>query len=76
MYYREEEFGYYQGGGTLVNDSTVLTSEIGYYYPNRHLIYFRDSVKLEHPDYTLTTDTLGYDTRAEDCPICDQNPHR
>ncbi len=62
VYYRRDEFGYYQGGGKLVNDSTVLTSEIGYYYPNRHLAYFRDSVTLVHPDYTLTTDTLAYDT--------------
>lgn len=65
IYYRREEFGYYQGGGKLVDDSTTLTSKIGYYYPNRDLAYFRDSVKLVHPDFTLYTDTLGYDTKRK-----------
>ena len=65
-FYREEDYGYYQGGGKLEDGESVLTSEIGYYYPNEDMAYFRKDVVLENPDYLLETDTLGYNTDTKE----------
>ncbi|MEM6270902.1 MAG: OstA-like protein [Bacteroidota bacterium] len=64
-YYRNEDFGKYFGGGRIVSEENVLTSELGYYYPQEDLARFRDSVVLDNPDYHLTTDTLGYNTETK-----------
>lgn len=71
-YYRKEDYGKYFTGGTLENGSNVLTSKEGYYYPGQKMAYFKRNVKLVSqdetdtvPDYTLLTDTLGYNTDAE-----------
>ncbi|TAE50222.1 MAG: hypothetical protein EAZ89_12530 [Bacteroidetes bacterium] len=64
-YYRNEDYGYYQGGGKLVDGETVLNSEYGYYYPNRKEAFFKRKVELKNPDYTLYTDTLAYDTETK-----------
>lgn len=54
--------GNYVNGGKLVNQSTVLTSERGYYYADTKDVYFKSKVLLVDPEYTLTTDTLLYNT--------------
>ncbi|MGH2642623.1 MAG: OstA-like protein, partial [Chitinophagaceae bacterium] len=54
--------GSYLTGGKLVNQSTVLTSERGYYYADTKDVYFKSKVLLVDPQYTLTTDTLLYNT--------------
>lgn len=71
-YYREQDYGKFFSGGTLENGSNVLTSNDGYYYPNEDMAYFKRNVKLVSqdetdtvPDYTLLTDTLGYNTDLE-----------
>ncbi|MDX2287096.1 MAG: OstA-like protein [Bacteroidia bacterium] len=64
-YFRNEDYGYYQGGGKLVDDSTTLTSVYGYYYPNEQKAYFKRRVELVNPDYTLKTDTLGYNVKTK-----------
>lgn len=61
-YYREGDYGYYSGGGKMINDKDTLTSETGYYYTKEKMSYFRTGVRLVSPDYVLSTDTLGYNT--------------
>lgn len=51
---------WYLKGGTLINDSAVLTSLHGYYFANSADVFFKQDVKLTHPDYILTTDTLRF----------------
>ncbi|MEO1448717.1 MAG: OstA-like protein, partial [Bacteroidota bacterium] len=64
-YYRNEEYGYYQEGGTLEDGESTLKSIFGYYYPNQDRATFRKDVTLVHPDYTLSTDTLDYNTEIK-----------
>ncbi len=54
--------GIYTKTGKVVNDKTVLTSEEGYYYGETKNVYFKKDVVLINPDYTVTTDTLLYNT--------------
>jgi hypothetical protein len=56
--------GSYMNGGKLVNESTVLTSERGYYYADTKDAYFKRDVQLVDPQYTLATDTLLYNTNT------------
>jgi lipopolysaccharide export system protein LptA len=58
------DIGFYLKGGTLINDSAVLTSQRGYYYANTADVYFKTEVKLTHPDYVLSTDTLKFNTAS------------
>ncbi|MDX1907026.1 MAG: OstA-like protein [Bacteroidia bacterium] len=64
-YDRNLDYGYYRGGGKLVDGESVLTSQYGYYYPNEDKAYFKQQVVLTHPDYTLLTDTLAYNTETK-----------
>ena len=59
----ETSIGYYFNGGRLENEENVLTSKQGYYYANDEIFYYRDSVVMVNPDYTIHCDTLKYDTR-------------
>lgn len=61
-YDRMYNLGYYFDGGTLMDDQNVLTSEWGEYNPSTKQSVFNYNVKLVNPDYTLTTDTLRYNT--------------
>lgn len=54
--------GSYLNGGKLVTGSTVLVSQRGYYYADTKDTYFKNSVELTDPEYTLATDTLRYNT--------------
>jgi lipopolysaccharide export system protein LptA len=54
--------GYYDQGGTIIDSTNILTSIIGRYYTEQDLFFFKDSVVLENPDYTLYSDTLKYQT--------------
>jgi len=51
---------YYDKGGTIVDSTNTLTSLIGRYYTDEDLLFFKDSVVLKNPDYTLYSDTLKY----------------
>lgn len=64
-YDRNEEFGFFDNNGTLLDGETKLTSLLGYYYPQENMSYFKKEVVLESPDYTLYTDTLAYDTELK-----------
>lgn len=52
--------GYYNTGGELKSDTSVLTSKIGYYYAATRDVYFKKEVQLTNPSYKLTADTLRF----------------
>ncbi|MCB0580367.1 MAG: hypothetical protein KDD10_13785, partial [Phaeodactylibacter sp.] len=41
------------------------TSKRGYYYVREKQIFFKDSVIVIHPDFSLRSDTLGFNTETE-----------
>lgn len=54
--------GIYTKGGKVVSDKSVLTSTEGFYYGETKDIYFKKNVVMVNPDYTVTTDTLLFNT--------------
>lgn len=57
--------GYYFNGGTIKDSINTLISEIGYYYLSLNEMFFKDSVKVYTPDYTMYSDTLKYQTETK-----------
>ncbi len=60
-----ENVGKYTGGGKIVDTTNQLTSKIGYYYADENDFFFKDSVNLVNPRYTMDSDTLMYNTLTE-----------
>jgi len=58
----ENDFGYYINGGNITSGENRLSSNIGYYYAETEVFFFRDSVVIINPDYYITSDTLKYNT--------------
>lgn len=54
--------GYYFNSGTLKDSINTLISEIGYYFTTTNDMFFKDSVRVYTPDYTMFSDTLKYNT--------------
>jgi lipopolysaccharide export system protein LptA len=52
--------GYYTRYADIESGDNKLRSKQGYYYSRQQMYYFRDSVVLENPDYTMYSDTLRY----------------
>ena len=66
LYYdTRDDIGWYETGGTIVADSTVLTSRRGTYYPNTKDAFFRGDVVVIDSQFTLTGDTLRYNTETK-----------
>lgn len=65
LYDMNARIGTYVKGGKLVNGSSVLTSQEGYYYADTKDVYFNYNVLLVDPEYTLSTDTLLYNTQTK-----------
>lgn len=61
-YNMESEVGNYFNNGKLRDSTNVLTSEIGYFYGKANYALFWNDVKLDAPEYILTSDTLRYNT--------------
>jgi lipopolysaccharide export system protein LptA len=59
------DFGYYLGGGRIINGNNILTSLQGYYYSKEKLFFFKDSVVVTNPEYVMYSDTLKYNTVSE-----------
>jgi lipopolysaccharide export system protein LptA len=57
--------GIYKHGGKVINKKSVLTSREGYYYADLHDVYFKNNVLLVDPAYTITTDSLLYNTQSQ-----------
>ncbi len=59
------DLAYYLGGGRIVNGDNTLQSRQGNYYSKQKLFFFKDSVVVTNPDYTMYSDTLKYNTVTE-----------
>ncbi len=54
----------YTTGATLISDSIQLSSVRGYYYVEEQTAFFRDSVLVIEPRFTLRADTLKFNTES------------
>lgn len=54
----------YNTGGKIVDDQNQLTSIIGKYYSAVKEFFFKDSVVVVNPRYTMKSDTLKYNTAS------------
>ena len=57
--------GYYFNKGTIKDSINTLISDIGYYYLPINEMFFKDSVKVYTPEYTMYSDTLKYQTETK-----------
>lgn len=62
---RKTQIAWYDHWGKIVNHDNCLVSLYGYYYTNIKEFFFKDDVILIHPDYSLKSDTLMYNTVTE-----------
>lgn len=62
IYNTRNEQGIYRNGGKIENQlkKEVLTSKIGYFYPNAKNFFFRTNVVYESDELRMTTDSLQY----------------
>lgn len=56
------DIGYYFNWGRLKDKLNTLDSKRGNYFTQTKLAFFKDSVKVVSPDYTIYSDTLKYNT--------------
>jgi lipopolysaccharide export system protein LptA len=52
----------YQGGGKVINGSSVLTSTDATYYSDTKDVFFKKQVHLVDPKYNIVADSLRYNT--------------
>ena len=64
-YDRQKNEARYFNGGKLVDTTNVLTSKKGYYDVATNLASFKSDVVGVNPDYTLTSDTLQYNSKTK-----------
>lgn len=60
-----KRIGHYFNSGTIKDSINTLVSDIGYYYQAINEMFFKDSVKVYTPDYTMYSDTLKYQTERK-----------
>lgn len=68
LYYnRTKNSARYNTGGIIKSnrDANVLSSRTGYFYMNRSLFTFKDSVTLNNPEFEMISDTLEYSTNSK-----------
>lgn len=58
-------YGYYYGGGKIVDNDNTLTSKIGYFYSETNTLFFKDSVDLVNSQYSIASDTLKYQVNSQ-----------
>ena len=56
---------YYPVRGVIVQHSSVLSSEKGYYNTRSKIFNYKENVKIVNPKYTITTDSLQYNARTK-----------
>jgi Organic solvent tolerance protein OstA len=64
-YSRSNNIGYYFGGGRIVDEENELSSLYGQYSLDVKMSFFKDSVKLNNPQFILSTDTLNYNVESK-----------
>ena len=52
-------------GGTVLNGDTKIMSTKGTYYDHSSDVYFQDHVVVTNPKYSMTSDTLQYNTNED-----------
>ncbi|MEG0795671.1 MAG: OstA-like protein [Odoribacter sp.] len=57
-----QRIGYYFNKGTIKDSVNTLISDEGYYHVALSEMFFKDSVKVYTPDYTMFSDTMKYKT--------------
>jgi lipopolysaccharide export system protein LptA len=62
---RPQNLAHYFNGGRLVDSINVLTSNKGYYNLKSNLASFKKNVRVKNPDYTMTADSLQYNSRTK-----------
>lgn len=60
-----EDIAYYSNGGRTENGEDTLISKFGYYYSKTDELFFKDSVKILNPKYTITSDTLMHNLKTK-----------
>lgn len=60
-----EDIGYYNYGGKIVDSTNTLNSRTGTYYSKTNEVHFIQNVRLMNDEYKLRTDTLIYYTKTE-----------
>ncbi len=58
----KSSIGYYISYADIINGENKLNSNEGYYYSSSKMYFFRDSVVIVNPSYTIYSDTLKYNT--------------
>lgn len=61
-YDMENNIGYYNYGGKVIDSTTILTSTIGQYYSQLNDVFFKEDVVAVHENYTIYSDTMKYNT--------------
>jgi len=56
--------GYYDDTGKIVDSTNVLTSQIARYYVDEDIVWFYLNVEGKNESYTLTSDTVRYNTKT------------
>lgn len=56
---------YYPVRGEIVQDSSILRSEKGYYNTRSKIFNYKENVEIINPKYTITTDSLQYNARTK-----------
>ncbi len=64
-YDRQKNEARYFNGGKLVDTTNVLTSKKGYYDVPTNIAAFKTEVVGVNPDYTMTSDTLQYNSKTK-----------
>jgi lipopolysaccharide export system protein LptA len=62
---RPKNIAFYYNGGRLVDSANTLTSVKGYYNLNNNMASFKKDVHVKNPDYTMTADSLQYNSRTK-----------
>ena len=57
----------YVQGAKITSGENVLQSKLGYYYVKNADAFFKNQVVLTNPKYTITSDTLKYNTTSKVC---------
>ncbi|WP_337043494.1 OstA-like protein [Emticicia sp. 17c] len=55
---------YYPVRGEIVQDSSTLKSEKGFYNTRSKIFNYKENVEIRNPKYTITTDSLQYNART------------
>jgi lipopolysaccharide export system protein LptA len=65
VYNRITQIAQYDYWGKIVNRKNFLVSRHGYYYTAKKQFFFKESVTLVNPKYTMHSDTLMFNTVTE-----------